>query len=138
DSILSIPVGSRARKAGFRLTAKELFVHQTIAELAQVVTVADAEPEEAEAVVGSVPLTPIQQWFFASERANPQHFNQSALLELTEELDVPALDQALRALVVQHDALRMRFDHVDGRWQQYNAPVDDAPVLDRRDVSDVD
>ncbi|MER6878142.1 amino acid adenylation domain-containing protein, partial [Amycolatopsis sp. NPDC000673] len=50
DSILSIQVVSRARQAGLTLTSKDLFQHQTIAELGRVVTtggpVAQA-PEQA-------------------------------------------------------------------------------------------
>ena len=37
DSILSIQVVARARQAGFDLTPKQFFQHQTIAELAAVV-----------------------------------------------------------------------------------------------------
>jgi acyl-CoA synthetase (AMP-forming)/AMP-acid ligase II len=41
DSILGIQVVSRAREAGLRLSVRDLFRHQTVAELAAVVTVAE-------------------------------------------------------------------------------------------------
>ena len=41
DSILSIQVVSRARQAGLRLTSRDIFLHQTIAELAAAVRRAD-------------------------------------------------------------------------------------------------
>ncbi|HEY2724811.1 MAG TPA: amino acid adenylation domain-containing protein [Pseudonocardiaceae bacterium] len=138
DSILSIQVVARARQAGLRLVTKDLFLHQSIADLAPAVTVAQADPAERAAVVGPVPLTPIQHWFFERGRANPHHFNQSHLVELTGELEEAALRAGLDALLVHHDALRMRFEQVDGRWRQRNAPVEPVPVLHRHELPDGD
>ncbi|TWP50722.1 amino acid adenylation domain-containing protein [Lentzea tibetensis] len=127
DSILSIQVVARARKIGLRLATKDLFLHQTIAELSGHVTVSDDTGDRAE-VVGDVPLTPIQQWFFHSDRRSPHHFNQSHLVELTGTPDVPALRAALAALVAHHDALRMRYAF-DGVWKQHNPGVTPVDVL---------
>ena len=139
DSILSIQVVSRARQAGLRLTTRDLFLHQTIAALAPVVTVAEAADAGTEPVVGPAPLTPIQQWFFAHHPVNPGHFNQSVLAELTATPDEPALRTALDALLVHHDALRLRFWHADGRWRQSHTPAGEVTaVLHRHDLSDVD
>ncbi|WP_312877594.1 non-ribosomal peptide synthetase [Lentzea indica] len=138
DSILTIQVVARARKAGFLVSAKELFVHQTIAALAPAVTVAEAQPDDREPVVGDAPLTPIQSWFFGTHEANPHHYNQSMLVELSDEPDEEALCTALDALLVHHDALRMRFVRGDDGWRQHNAPVEPQRVLVRRDLSDVD
>ncbi|MGH4018511.1 MAG: amino acid adenylation domain-containing protein, partial [Pseudonocardiaceae bacterium] len=137
DSILSIQVVSRARQVGLHLTTKDLFVHQTVAALGPVVTAAETSNVERKAVVGPVPLTPIEHWFFQTHPVDPQHFNQSMLLELTDDLDEDALRRALDALPVHHDALRMRFEQVDGQWSQRNAPVEPAQVLQRYDLSDV-
>jgi non-ribosomal peptide synthase protein (TIGR01720 family) len=120
-----------------RLVTKDLFRHQTIAALASVVTVVQSSAEEQAAVVGAVPLTPIQHWFFEAGRASPHHFNQSHLVELTDELDEVALQRALDALLMQHDALRMRFERVDGRWQQRNAPVEPTQLLYRHELPDL-
>ncbi len=128
DSILSIQVSSRARQAGLRLATKELFLHQTISALAPHVTTAQDDADRA-AVVGEVPLTPIQHWFFSEERVNPHHFNQSHFVELAERPDVDALRRALNALLEQHDALRMRFEQRDGQWHQHNADVSEVDVL---------
>jgi aryl carrier-like protein len=137
DSILSIQVVSRTRQAGLGLTAKELFLHQTIEKLAPLVTVVETGHGEQEAVVGPAPLTPIQSWFFDTHLINPRHFNQSVLAELTDGLDEPALRRALDALLAHHDALRMRFERFDGRWHQHNAPVEPVDVLQRHDLSDI-
>jgi non-ribosomal peptide synthase protein (TIGR01720 family) len=138
DSILSIQVVSRARQAGLRFTTRDLFVHQTIAELAPVVTEVQDTGAGEETVVGEAPLTPIQHWFFATQRANHHHFNQSLLLELTDEVDEDALRAAVDALVTHHDALRMRFGRTGERWWQDNPAGDGGTVLARHDLSDVD
>jgi non-ribosomal peptide synthase protein (TIGR01720 family) len=138
DSILSIQVVSRARQAGLRMTSKDLFQQQTVASLAPIVTAVEAGHAEREAVVGPVPLTAIQHWFFQNHTVNPHYFNQSALVEFDDEPDEEALRRALDALLAHHDALRMRFERVDGEWRQHNAPIEPVQVLQRHDLSDVD
>ncbi|MET8178288.1 non-ribosomal peptide synthase/polyketide synthase [Streptomyces sp. NPDC005336] len=134
DSILSIQVVSRARQAGLRLSTKDLFTHQSVAALAAVAT-AGRDEGRSEPVTGPLPLTPIQRWFFATHTVNPHHFNQSALLELHQEPDEAALEQALAALLVHHDALRMRFSREDGEWRQYDPDPEAAEALARYDLS---
>ncbi|MGH3613894.1 MAG: amino acid adenylation domain-containing protein, partial [Pseudonocardia sp.] len=135
DSILSIQLGFRVRKSGFLLTTRDIFFHQTVAELALVVTAADGEHGDQEPVIGSTALTPIQQWFFATHPVNPHHFNQSMTVELDEDVDEQVLERVLEVLLLHHDALRMRFDQVGGTWRQDNAPPGPAKVLHRVDLS---
>nr|QEO74596.1 condensation domain-containing protein [uncultured bacterium] len=137
DSILSIQVVSRAHQAGLRLTTKDMFVHQHIAALAPVVTELGTSGQDWAPVVGPVPLTPIQHWFFGEQRSKPSHYNQSMLVELAGGVDERALGRALDALVTHHDALRMRFTRVDGQWLAYNAPAEPVRLLRRYEVSDV-
>jgi amino acid adenylation domain-containing protein/non-ribosomal peptide synthase protein (TIGR01720 family) len=124
DSILSIQVVARASQAGLSLTPRELFQHQTIAELAQVAGVGRKVDAEQEAVSGPVPLTPIQAWFFEQRLPEPQHYNQSVLLALEERLEVAALKGAVEQLVVHHDALRIRFKQEESGWRQENAGLE--------------
>lgn len=53
DSILSIQIIARANQAGLRLTAKQIFQHQTIADLARAAEAATASEEPR--VPGPVP-----------------------------------------------------------------------------------
>ncbi|WP_410640979.1 non-ribosomal peptide synthase/polyketide synthase [Amycolatopsis sp. lyj-346] len=137
DSILSMQVVSRARQAGLRLSTKDIFLHQTVAALAPEAG-AVAEPTEADGpVVGPVPLTPIQDWFFATHTVNPHHFNQSMLVELADGFDAAALRKALAAVWTHHDALRMRFDKTEDGWDQHNADVEPVPGLRHEDLAAV-
>jgi amino acid adenylation domain-containing protein/non-ribosomal peptide synthase protein (TIGR01720 family) len=122
DSILSIQVVTAARAAGLVLTSRDVFTHQTVAELAAHVRPARAEAVDTGPVFGQVPLTPIQRWFLDTHMVHPEHFHQSCTVDLGRPVEPAALDAAVRALVAHHDALRMRFTHDTG-WHQENAPV---------------
>lgn len=135
DSIVSIRIIARANQAGLRLTPKQVFQFQTIAQLAAVAgKVLNAEAEQG-VVVGPIPLTPIQSWFFENEIADPHRISLSTLLEARPALAPAALDQALQKLWTHHDALRLRFYQDDGRWQQFNAGVEQRVPFTHVDLS---
>ena len=123
DSILAIQIISRAAREGLRLTPRQLFEHQTVAELARVAGTSTGVARDQGPVTGPVPLTPIQRWFFEQEFVDPHHFNQSVLLEGREALDPAILEEAVERLVVHHDALRLRFRQTSGKegWSQSGA-----------------
>ena len=132
DSILSIQIVSRARAAGLRLTSKDIFLHQTIAELAPLVGTA-AEPAPVRApVTGPAPLTPIQRWFF--DTYGPlSHYTMSMQIELAADTDLSLLRAALAAVVTHHEALRLRFQ--DDR--QDTGRVETADLLRWHDLAGV-
>jgi amino acid adenylation domain-containing protein len=123
DSILSIQVVSRARQAGLRLSSKDIFLHQSIAALAPLVGVLDnaraldTGRHQPAPVEGPAPLAPVQRWFFNAYGALP-HFTMSTVLELAADFQENALQSALEAIVAHHDALRLRFENLDGQWRQ--------------------
>lgn len=128
DSILSIQIIFKAKQAGLQLTAKQIFQHQTIAELAAVTNFTQTVTAEQGLVSGTSPLTPIQRWFFAQNLPEPHHFNQSLLLEVPPQLEPSLLSAAVQQLLVHHDALRLRFVQSDSGWEQINAtPGDTIP-----------
>ncbi|MHC6226530.1 non-ribosomal peptide synthetase [Pseudomonas sp. X10] len=137
DSILSIQVVSRARQLGLQFTPRDLFQHQTIQTLAAVVTCSEASSEvEQGPLQGRTALTPIQHWFFESEVPQPQHWNQAVLLEARQPLQADTVEQALRGLVQHHDALRLRFTQVEGRWQGEYAQQEAHQLLWQATVAD--
>ncbi|MGF1480498.1 MAG: amino acid adenylation domain-containing protein [Cyanophyceae cyanobacterium] len=123
DSILCIQVVARATQAGLRFTPKQLFEHPTIAELAPLVDTTQTPSAAQTPVVGSVPLTPIQQWFFEQAGEDAHHWNQSVLLQSQHPLDPALLKQAVHHLIEHHDALRLQFKQELTGWQQWNALV---------------
>jgi non-ribosomal peptide synthase protein (TIGR01720 family) len=128
DSILSIQIIARANRAGLQLMPRQLFQHPTVAGLAAVAGTAPGTVSEQGEVSGEAPLTPIQRWFFEQELAAPGHYNQSLLLQTRRPLQADALKAAVRGLLRQHDALRLRFERgVDG-WRQWHAPLNEELV----------
>ncbi|MBD2525708.1 non-ribosomal peptide synthetase [Nostoc sp. FACHB-133] len=135
DSILSIQIIYKANIAGLLLTPKQIFQHQTIAELAAVATTTETRKAEQGLVTGSLPLTPIQHWFFAQNLPEPNHFNQAFLLEVSPTLNPDLLQQALQQLLLHHDALRLRFNQSEACWQQFNALPDETVPFSLIDLS---
>ncbi|MEG4395135.1 amino acid adenylation domain-containing protein [Microcoleus sp. BROC3] len=135
DSILSIQIISKANSAGLHLTVKQIFQHQTIADLAAVATTTETSKAEQGLVAGPLPLTPIQHWFKAQNLPNPHHFNQAFLLEVPPTLNPDLLQQALQQLIVHHDALRLRFNQSEACWQQFNALPDETVPFSLIDLS---
>ena len=126
DSILSIQLIARANKAGIQCTPKHLFEHQTIAELLEVADIAEVLWQEQGVVVGDVPLTPVQQWFFEQHLTDPQYESNVLLFTASEALNTELVEQAVHHLLWHHDALRLRFRRDEVGWRQYYAASDDA------------
>ena len=116
DSILSLQVVAKANQSGFQLLSRHMFQHQTIAELAPVVTLAPTIQAEQGLIEGAVPLTPIQSWFFERAFVEPNHWNQVSLLDVRQQVDAALLEQAFAIIVEHHDALRLRFKHSGQQW----------------------
>ncbi|HET9380520.1 MAG TPA: amino acid adenylation domain-containing protein, partial [Streptomyces sp.] len=138
DSILSIQIVSRARRAGLALTTKDVFRHQTVAELA--LRVSDAAPAATDtAWPDRAPLTPIQRWYLDGRGpGDPLRFTMSQRFELAPGTDPSALRAAVDALVRHHPALRARFCRTDDGWHQEVRPDVPDGVLTHHDVSGLD
>ena len=109
DSILSIQLVSRARKAGLLLTARDIFQHQTpeaLALAARTVTSGPATPTSIDQDGPLIP-TPIIQSLFEQGGAF-KRFHQSVLLQVPGELHDTDLVRLLQLLIDHHGALRLR------------------------------
>lgn len=135
DSILSIQVISRIRQRGITVSPRQLFQHQTIAQLAPVVSHSHGSLIGDESDLGEIPLTPIQQWFFELGTPNPHHWNQSLLLELKRPLDPSIVGEVVAHLVAHHDALRLRFDCKGTEWTQRYVEKADQQIVHVVDLS---
>ena len=124
DSIISIQVVSRARQAGIRFSPKDLFQHQTVQALATVAqTGGEDAPIDQAPVQGAALLLPIQQAFFADAVPERHHYNQSVLLKPANPLQAALVEQALQALVLHHDALRLSFDETAEGWRAQHRDI---------------
>src|SRR5262249_15937244 len=131
DSIISIQAVARAGQAVLRLTPRQLFQHQNIAELAGVAETFTLIEAEQTVVSGPLPVTPIQRWFFEQNLPNPHHFNQAILLEIHQALNASLLESVIKQLLAHHDALRTRFKPEEAGWKQEIASLDEITPFSR-------
>jgi amino acid adenylation domain-containing protein/non-ribosomal peptide synthase protein (TIGR01720 family) len=134
DSILSIQIIARANQAGLKLSPRQLFQHQTIAELGAVAGTTATVTAEQGVISGPVPLTPIQMRFLSQNQVEPHHYNQALMLSVAGPIDLATLERAIRELLVHHDALRSRFTRSGNTWQQ-RVSVDENFTLAYFDLS---
>ncbi|MFQ4145494.1 amino acid adenylation domain-containing protein [Chlorogloeopsis sp. ULAP02] len=135
DSILCIQVIAKARQTELNITPKQLFQHQTIAELAKNIGTSQATLAEQGLVTGIVPLTPIQHYFFEQNLLNPHHWNEAVLLEVIEPMKPQLLERVVQQLLVHHDALRLRFEQTESGWKQINLAPEDNISFSYIDLS---
>ncbi|MBX7043514.1 MAG: amino acid adenylation domain-containing protein [Ignavibacteria bacterium] len=109
DSILSIQIISRAAKEGIRITPKQVFSHQTIAELASEAQRTSGSPSDIEPF-GDLILSPVQERFLTKKMKNRSHYNHSLLISAPKGLDIESLSKALKHLTKRHDLLRMKLN----------------------------
>uniref|UniRef100_UPI0004C77C51 non-ribosomal peptide synthetase n=1 Tax=Streptomyces sp. NRRL S-481 TaxID=1463911 RepID=UPI0004C77C51 len=109
DSILSIQLVSRARAAGLPLAVRDVFEHQSTAQLAEALgsreDVTASEVAEVDPY-GPVPLTPVMARI-AELGLGGDDFNQSVVVSLPSALDAGRLAGALQKVLDHHDALRL-------------------------------
>ncbi|MFF4011887.1 amino acid adenylation domain-containing protein, partial [Streptomyces sp. NPDC001717] len=141
DSIMSMLVVSRARRAGVVINARQVFEHRTPAALAAVAVTETIGAPAAERATGTVPLTPLMRELV--ERAGPTAltgaFSQSMLLRVPAGLELSRLGAALQRLVDHHDVLRARLELADGAPSALVIPEADSvvPVVRRVDAAGV-
>jgi len=138
DSILSLQIIARAKRQGIKLSPRQLFEKQTIAQLAQVAKIdtGKAKPRAVAQVSGEMPLLPVQLRFFEMALAQPGHYNQAVMLQPRQTLSASIVEQALALLVSQHDALRLAFTNANGTWHAEHRASAPVGVLWHRQAAD--
>jgi amino acid adenylation domain-containing protein/non-ribosomal peptide synthase protein (TIGR01720 family) len=129
DSILSLQVIARANAAGLGLSLRQLFQHQTVGALAALAGTATEVDAEQDLVLGELPLTPVQRWLFEQDLEEVHHFNQAMLLEVQPEMSPEIVERALKALALQHDALRLRYRRDSTGWRQELVAAGEPPFV---------
>ncbi|MGC1379235.1 MAG: condensation domain-containing protein, partial [Anaerolineales bacterium] len=137
-SLLSLRIIAQAGQAGLKLTPRQFFQYQTIAEL-----VAHAEeqvlPSEQGIITGEMPLTPGQARFFRKAIPDPHWWNLSNIFKVNRtRVDAGLLEQAVWHVLLHHDALRARFVCDETGWRQIIAfPEETANPFSYIDLSAV-
>jgi non-ribosomal peptide synthase protein (TIGR01720 family) len=139
DSILSIQIIARANRLGIHLSPRQIFLHQTIRQLAEVASAERIENHFTDnKAEGDLELTPIQRWFFDQRHTHTDHYNQAVVLSSLRPLNLHALRQAVCQLVEHHDSLRLRFPLQGQTRKQHYASADESDLLSNIDLTAID
>ncbi|MFF3641302.1 amino acid adenylation domain-containing protein [Streptomyces sp. NPDC002564] len=106
DSISSMQLASRARRAGLVLSPRQVFEEKTPERLAVAAQVPDSADTAADIGVGEVPWTPPMRAL--GERAARPGFAQWAIVRAPAGLGLDVLAAGLAALLDTHDMVRAR------------------------------
>ncbi|MBD8455200.1 non-ribosomal peptide synthetase, partial [Serratia rubidaea] len=142
-SLLAVRLVSRLRQTlAAELALSEVFNHPTLCDLAA--RIAQSQPATLSAITRqprgeSLPLSLAQQrlWFLAQMAGVSESYHISGAVRLTGELNVPALEQALAALLQRHEALRTLFKREDDAPRQVivDAPLTPLAYCDLRNAT---
>nr|QEO75076.1 AMP-dependent synthetase and ligase [uncultured bacterium] len=134
DSIMSIQLASRARRAGLAVTARDIFEHNTPQALALVATATEAEVDDVPGA-GEVELTPIMRHFL--DIGGPiEKLSQWRVLQAPQDCTEEKLTAVVQRLLDHHDVLRLTID--ENRRAEI-LPVGAVPArITRVDLTQVD
>ncbi|MCG8312766.1 MAG: amino acid adenylation domain-containing protein [Pseudomonadales bacterium] len=138
DSISAMQIVAAVHQKGYQIQPADLFDNQTIASQALVLQPLPLR-QQFDIPTGECPLSPIQWDFFyqveQGHQPNVNHYNQSLLLDLVDNIQWSLLVKSLDYLVQQHDALRIRFKKSQGHWRGFY--TDQSIVVDKLDAGDL-
>ncbi|PWW04862.1 non-ribosomal peptide synthase protein (TIGR01720 family)/amino acid adenylation domain-containing protein [Paenibacillus cellulosilyticus] len=135
DSIKAIQIAAKLHEQGIALQAQQLLEKPVLREAASALTQHTAKSEYVPA--GAVNPTPITEWFWSKELAEPKHFNQSVVLRLIRAVDSAALEQALEELLQSWDAFAL-IVHPDNKALYYRTGERNTFRIETVDLSEQD
>ncbi|MFD7663677.1 amino acid adenylation domain-containing protein [Streptomyces sp. NPDC059788] len=107
DSIISLQLVARVARAGYRISATDVFQHKTPEALAVVARPVTDEETRHDDSAGPLPLTPVmRQLADRQDLAGPLH--QTVMVHTPAGLTAAHLTTALQAVLDHHGALRLR------------------------------
>ncbi|GAA0469932.1 hypothetical protein Ade02nite_32970 [Paractinoplanes deccanensis] len=106
DSILALQLTARARAAGWRLAARDVFARPTVEGMASVAAPLELSAANPADAFGDVPPTPFMRGL--DDPADPR-LTQSMVVRVPAGLTPAALTERLQKLIDHHDMLRARW-----------------------------
>lgn len=121
DSMISMRVAAAGRRSGIAMSSGDVFRHQTISELASMLSARKAAERVDQAPLeGEVGTIPIQRWFLRHYGAEPL-FSQARVLRRKGPIAEAVVERVLDMIVRHHDSLRLRVHDERGVWRQWFA-----------------
>lgn len=115
-------VMSRCRSQNLGVTVENIITCKSIRHLASLVTLPE-KPTHTEESYQEFDLSPIQSLYFKCMNGQPNHFNQSIMVDIVASLSKDQVQDAISKLVSVHSMLRARFSRDgNGIWKQRFLP----------------
>ena len=136
DSLKSIELIAELEKRGYHTDTKTIFACETIKELAELLTAAQAT-EELFDYFGDIPATDAQMRVYTAQNMHSDSttYNVPYVFKV-ESVDVDRLQNAVNKLIARHESLRTHFENKDGNIVQIiNDSIDcQVELLDSDDI----
>lgn len=111
DSIKAIQIASKLKNKGFNINLKDILSNETIEAIASSIEISNIKQDVYQGLCeGYIKKTPIIDWFFSQKFNNMNHWNQSVLLKLNQNINSEIIRQALEKIIEHHDSLRLNYD----------------------------
>lgn len=130
DSIQLLRIVAHAARVGLSISPAQVFANPTLGALSNVAGAPQISPADELDISGPTPLTPLQHWVLSQPSDDPSHWN------LLFEFDVPGrfseatLDAGLRAVVEQHEMLRLSLRGSQDSWHLAPQEDDERPLVE--------
>ncbi|WP_415835780.1 amino acid adenylation domain-containing protein, partial [Corallococcus soli] len=142
DSLLCVRLVAMAAHAGLTFQVNQMFQHQTVAELAPVVRIAEP-PSQAEQDTGprtprvdeQLPLLPHHQWLVETFDMETQIWASTMVWDVPPETRAELLRASVAHLGEQHDVLRLRLHHEPEGWTARMLASAGAPHVEEHDFT---
>lgn len=112
DSIKSIQLISKINREGYQIKIKDIFEYPTIRDLSKILH--NIKKTTNSKMVGKIPLTPIQEYFFSNHIIHKNHFNQSIVISKEGFLDEKMVTEMFFKIQNTHDSLKTVYKNVNG------------------------
>ncbi len=119
DSIKAIQVAAQLKRKGYKVGMKDFFQYPSIAEMALLIKKVKHVSDQS-TITGTIPLSPIQKYFFEKVKTDRHHFNQAVMLFSKERFTQEIIETSFQKIQQHHDALRMTFHPENNEIVQNN------------------
>lgn len=108
DSIKTLKLVSKMREYRYKLTVTDVMKFQVIEKIAKIVRKIDVSIYSQDEVSGVIQPTPILKRFNKWNLKEPNHFNQSVLLNVDSSI-LDIIEEVINILIKHHDILRATY-----------------------------
>lgn len=133
DSIQALQIVNLAEKGNIHITPKILLKHQTIRAISEKLANINEINRCEDDFLGAIPLTPIQRWYFSLKLNNFNHYNQSILLKLNNNINIEIFGNAIKKIFSLNDTFKIRFDYEE-TWKQKFSNNPDTIIVSSFDL----